>query len=655
MQKKKIILCLLLIAGIGITSNIVNARAFYNTLYVTAAGSDTYSGLTRAGAFKTLTHSIAVAKSDDPNINPYRVRRITIIGTLDEKSEGQNRDRLSVFYIRDSGEAQITITSQKHRWFLLQGSRSAMMAASGLAGSASRRVIKVEGVSNILFEDLTIGEGRGDQSGGGIYVGKSAVVTIGYGAKVVSSQANDGGGICVDGGTLVMTGGEIADNHASNKSGGVFIHEGTFTMTGGVIHHNRGTDGGGVSVSSGTFMMTGGGVITGNTAQTGGGVFINSGGSFVMTGGAAIRDNRAIGGGGIAFIGPLKESSKFELSGGATIERNQAQIAGGVFIYDGMLTLLGGTEIKQNRAAPDTFAATDTGSPVGFFARYATAFPGNAAGGGIFLDNKAQLKMEGGVITANEAQSGGGIFVHNGSSLQLMAGDVRSNKAVSAVNAPVVGDFSGEVAMSGRTYNYKDGEASGGGVFINSGSTFNMFGGTVRGNNAETGIGGGIYVNNNTVANIRGGEISGNSASSGAGMFIGGTPRSMCRVVMSSGSIFGNRAASYGGGLYVTGTEFNLTGGEVRNNTVSRGIGGGFYINNASEVAMSGGKINNNDSLVGGGVLLYAATLAISGGEIVSNKAHVVGGVFVAPGSNLKDSGKTMLRRNIHDNIPTDR
>jgi hypothetical protein len=100
---------------------------------------------------------------------------------------------------------------------------------------------------------------------------------------------NDGGGVHVtNGGTFIMSGGSISNNHAANCGGGVYVNNGTFTMSGGTISGNSAfgsstipyAHGGGVYVHRGTFTMTGG-TIRRNSATTsyayGGGVHINSG------------------------------------------------------------------------------------------------------------------------------------------------------------------------------------------------------------------------------------------------------------------------------------------------------------------------------------------------------------------------------------------
>ena len=104
---------------------------------------------------------------------------------------------------------------------------------------------------------------------------------------------------------------------------------------------------------------------------------------------------------------------------------------------------------------------------------------------------------------------------------------------------------------------YQGFEADGGGVIV-AGGTFNMYGGTISNNMALSGkaIGGGVFVGSLGTFNMSGGTITENKAYSGGGVFVGG----YC------GKNKGDDA-KYGG-------TFNMTGGEITDNTA-----GGVYVN----------------------------------------------------------------------------
>ena len=98
--------------------------------------------------------------------------------------------------------------------------------------------------------------------------------------------------------------------------------------------------------------------------------------------------------------------------------------------------------------------------------------------------------------------------------------------------------------------------ATGRGVYVNVGGTFNMHGGIISGNTAAGADGGGVHVNTEGTFNMHGGVISGNTAAgAGGGVYLTGSGT----FDMSGGKIIGNTAL-YGSGVYFNAGTFNLSG-----------------------------------------------------------------------------------------------
>lgn len=136
--------------------------------YVSAAGNDANNGLTEASAFKTLAQGIDQAQAGG-------IKRIVIIGPLDEESEGRS-DRSSVFYIRDSGEAEILITGYQE---------GIERDAPQLRGDPGKGVITITENSKIRFENILITGGDAVLgNGGGIYAEEGSIITAGAGVYV---------------------------------------------------------------------------------------------------------------------------------------------------------------------------------------------------------------------------------------------------------------------------------------------------------------------------------------------------------------------------------------------------------------------------------------------------------------------------------------
>jgi uncharacterized repeat protein (TIGR02543 family) len=152
-------------------------------------------------------------------------------------------------------------------------------------------------------------------------------------------------------------------------------------------------------------------------------------------------------------------------------------------------------------------------------------------------------------------------------------------------------------------------------------------------------------------------DVSALFSVSGGGVYVeGGT------FTMSGGTISGNKVVSNnggmpgGGGVYVgsRGT-FTMSGGTISGNTSScsydsyQATGGGVYVDSYSTFTMSGGTIRDNKSYRGGGVSLRG-TFAMVGGTIRSNNATSGGGVYVDDsGTFTKSSGGVIYGRDADD------
>ena len=143
---------------------------------------------------------------------------------------------------------------------------------------------------------------------------------------------------------------------------------------------------------------------------------------------------------------------------------------------------------------------------------------------------------------------------------------------------------------------------TGRGVYVSSG-TFNMYGGSITGNTANS-YGGGVYVDGGGFT-MSGGTIGGtktgetNTATyGGGGVYVVG---SSSTFEMTDGSITGNNAA-YGGGVYTV-NEFKMTGGSITGNNAYKSdyistFGGGVCV--GSGIFTVSGEVTVTDNTKGG-------------------------------------------------------
>jgi hypothetical protein len=471
-----------------------------------------------------------------------------------------------------------------------------------------------------------ISSNAAEQDGGGLYYAANTNFTLANGSIIKNTAAGNGGGVykagtgvfTLDGGTI---GGSNANKNTAKNGGGVYVALGTFTMnTGTTISYNASTGadatdgGGGVYVAAGTFTMDGTATISYNTAVTnGGGVYYavaNQAAKFEMNNGSIIR-NTAVNGGGVYKTGASTFTLNGGTIGGSSAAYNTAAKGGGVYVADGVFTMESGSNISYNRST-----GSDTAN----------------GGGGVYV-NTGTFTMNGtAAITNNTAtQNGGGLYLNT--DFTMTSGTISKNTATQ--NGGGVYASAGNFTMTGGTIGGTTSIAAdantakkGGGVYYDGDGTFTISSAALISYNTATGdndqnsvnnLGGGVYIGGDGTLTMTGGEVSNNKAES--------TYR------------------GFGGGVYVAGGDFNLSGGTISSNIANhtyntdqyRGNsgGGGVYIGNGGAFDMTGGTIGGNGTPNtakggGGGVYVAGSDFTMSDGTISYNAVTGPGGALGA-------------------------
>jgi uncharacterized repeat protein (TIGR02543 family) len=249
------------------------------------------------------------------------------------------------------------------------------------------------------------------------------------------------------------------------------------------------------------------------------------------------------------------------------------------------------------------------------------------------------------------AVNGGGIYV-DGGTLNLYGGATVSNHYISKsdgmgggiyVNSGILNMYDGALVKYNKsTVTSTNG---GGGIAIYHGATFNMYGGTISGNDAPctaSGTGGGGVYNGGTF-NMSGGTISGNTAGrNGGAVHIDGGSNSTGTPVMNmtGGLITGNYSKYWAGGIEILGNGgLKISGGKINSNTCESGGGGiefdgitiSGYSNGYLEVSGSAQITGNMRSSLQDNVYIdknIIVTGNLTGSIGISNSSSSVGGVF---------------------------
>ncbi len=395
----------------------------------------------------------------------------------------------------------------------------------------------------------------------------------------------------------------------------------------------------------------------GYISGSGGGILVNgvAGAKLTLGDDVTITANNATGGAGIYFEGTSSSKGNLILKGSSgkisSISANTASNSGGgVYLKYANLCMSGYSVIG------DTTASKATSGSKSNSAKY---------GGGVYCDTGAAVWL--GYSEANASKS---------DTLQSSYGICRNYASDSTYSGGgIYFSAAGTHYMSSGSVDYNGAAAAGGGVYLSTG-TLNIAGGTIS-NNAAT-SGGGLYIgnSNSAIAKLYGSSvIDGNTATNGGGVYVdgatgsGGSATRGKLLVYGGGLIgktgntiadsgtYGNKATSYGGGIYNKGTVcigYSAWTSSSSNTptTCSNGVrrnyastGGGIYSTEDYIYLHAGNVAYNYASSSGGGVALddntYYSYLEMNGGTISYNKCGAVkgSGVYAIHGSITMSGG----------------
>ncbi len=523
--------------------------------------------------------------------------------------------------------------------------------------------------------------------GGGVYVHQSNFNM--FGGEIYDNKAltRNGGGVYVRNGNFSMTSGKIYGNTAMNTSSTQTSSTAVGTQFGG---------GGGVCVQNGTVNITGDSQIYNNKAAYKGGAIY----TFSSAGINTVSQTRTVTigttdanatqpkiyGNSVAFSGFV--GSYILGGGGICIEGkdsklivNNAEINNNIVNAEhsdgGAILMLEGTTDASNTSSEQSLKGTSTVIINNVNAHHNESQ--NDHGGFLALKNGTVTINDGKFYNNSALDNGGCIYQSNGS-LTIDADkdgdvDIYNNSATSYVGGAVYLE-NGIIDMyGGNVYNNKvinpqvttEIENRGhGGAFDMLKGTFRMYNGAIYNNIAGEqvkGDGGAISVRDTGDVYIYGGKIGVDPT--GDGTTGGNAARDGGAIFVSSGNIYigkqtcdgstddfhneqepkdskcghpiiaNNTATSDGGALYSASGTTTFYCGEMTANTAAN-KGGGMYVE-GGDIRIENGKVKGNESERGEA---FGDSLYMTGGDVTYTKVGTFGnssgtttGVVVAGGN----------------------
>ncbi len=489
--------------------------------------------------------------------------------------------------------------------------------------------------TTVLVSGGLIQNNEAFNSGGGIWNSGAAELTIENGTQIINnfalgaSSTSGGGGIFSDGGTLTIRDAFIGDNQstgAAARGGGIFSTGGNLTISGSTISGNQAQrSGGGIEVTIGNVLITGSSI---NSNEAGYNFGANPG-----------------NGGGIHAEG----IARIEIRSSAVSNNTADKSGGGIWNANGGTVIVRSSTVGSNTARGSVFGDGGGGiySVGGVVRLISSAVVSNTAnglqarGGGLLVQSGTLNARDGSQIAGNSAVlSGGGVEFVNG--YTRMDDSIIGGAQASDGNSLTSGSGTGAgfqnsgnnpsnfVLFNNMTVQNNVAPQSGGGLWLQSGSTLSVRGSTVFGDNqaqgGSAGMGGGAIFNNGGNVRLFGTTVVNNSATGalggGGGVFVQGGV-----LNTREGTAFrGNEASQWGGAIEVANGYVSLTdstiGGDPLVDVNKARFGGGLHVTGTANttVILDNSTVRYNEATVAGGGLWNQsnAYMLLRNGTVVS-------------------------------------
>ena len=429
-----------------------------------------------SGKFKMSGGEISgnIASGAAGGLSLMNVQGCEISGGLVTKNKGNNAAGL--YFTKGT----LTVSGGEFSYNEGMGSGAGMMVTS----------------SEMEFSGGVIKNNTAKGDGAGLYINDATLKLCG--GKVLNNTAKKmcGGLLAAKNSKVYFSSGSVSGNTATASSGGVLIQTGsTLELSGGDICNNKTENyGGGIYINRESSATIYGGWISGNIAEkSGSGIYVSVEAYMAMAGGTITDNHGCNQGGGIAAAGNMKMT-------GGTITGNSAKLyGGGVYVTNATMTFSGGT-IKENRCVDG--AGMVVRGEKGVLKMSANAKIINneceKSGGGILVQGKGSLFIDGGEICGNVAPNGGG-----GIRLHLCPAEIRNAKINNNTSNGLGGGIYSNLSLIlkdsevcdnkiVKDYTINVGRSSAG-VYAHNESTLEMENVTFTGNTCD-GIGGALEV-----------------------------------------------------------------------------------------------------------------------------------------------------------------
>ena len=539
-----------------------------------------------------------------------------------------------VYYLGKDYQIQLTITD-------LSKNGSGKIVSTGKELSGAGSAMLVMGGNKVTMYDGTWDASKVSTKMAGTLVAirKNSSFTM-YGGTMIggtSLRQTDSKGKQSEGmaGTVLVEGefklydGIIRDGNAEYYGGNIYVNRGKLAIYGGKVLNGTGSVGGNVNVNGECTMS--GGLISGGNASQGGNIHLLQNAVVTIKGGTIKNGVATSNGGNINGW----SNSTLNISGGL-ISKGEAVVRGGNIGMTGRMTMTGGT-IQDGVV---TLAENcDTKNGIGgnvYVTGWATTTDG------VTTVHRGNFAMSGGTISGGNALygRGGNVYVTGKADMTLSGkGIVEKGTSIAGGGNIYVFDGSKLVVNGGGIRDGKD-DSSGGNIRLAYESELVMTGGKISGGQTtitdKNTYGGNISAVDTSTMTLSGGQILNGIIARG----MGGNIYSLGKLELSDEIIIegGNAGTGTGGniGLNASTAIMTMHGGTIRSGVASTGYN--VAIVNGSEVTINQGTIeggNQNGNIINGSVRVAASAKDLILGTGVIKISGPKGGVYLDKDRNI--------------------
>ncbi len=443
-------------------------------------------------------------------------------------------------------------------------------------------------------------------------------------SNITFSGSNSGGGVDVDGGTVIFNNCTFSRCTTTDSGGAILVTGGTAEVNTCIFNNcTASSNGGGIALTGGSATITGS-TFSGNSATSNGGALSLSSGSSVSLTNTTFFDNNANRGGAIYAASGLTIGAGVVFN---NISRSSPNIAtqGGAVYMNGGTTTVSGSNVEFTENEADY--------------------------GGAFYVNGGTLRISGSDVafTGNVVSNDGGAFY------------VASNARLSITGENP--SITRNVATDGN----------GGAIYAASSATVTVnTSATISENEASAGYGGAIYMAGGSTVNLTGAlTFSGNTADYGGAIYIAQARRAAALNITGTSydvTFSTNSANRSGGAIYAAADAVMDFEPEVTfsGNTAVNGNGGAFWVADAvqlpeSTIYFEGNSAGNTSTVSnptaedwpaegnGGAIYAEASSSAIIGSTrdylfTTKNSAKYHGGAICTYSGDITIDGYTGTR-----------